>query len=276
VHQAVILGVVQGLTEFVPVSSSGHLLVLPRLLGWRGQGTVPSDLDKAFGVALHVGTFAGAAAYLAGDLCRLARTDRRLAWLLLLSSVPGAVVGAGLESLIEDRLGDERLVAALCIAFGLALAVADRSRGARPVDDFGSRDAAALGALQALALAPGVSRSGITITGARALGFDRDTAARLSFLMSLPIIGGAALYKGLKAFAGPGPGLPDGVGTAFVAGTAASAITGAAAVWGTLRYVRSHSFTPFVAYRVAAGAAVLAWLARGRRAPAEPRRWGQT
>ena len=112
-----------------------------------------------------------------------------------------------------------------------------------------------MGLLQALALSPGVSRSGVTMSGARWLGFQRDAAARLSFLMSLPIIGGAGLYKGAKVLFGDG--LPAGTGGAFMAGMLASAITGGLAVWGTLRFLRSHSFKPFVIYRVLAGVAVL-------------------
>ena len=268
---AIVLGIVQGLTEFFPVSSSGHLILVPWLFGWK-ELTANPDLNKTFDVALHLGTFIGAAAYFAPDLRRFARagitsirnrraetTDERLAWLLLLSSLPSAAVGAGLESLIEDELGREWLIAVMLIVFGLVLAAADRNKGRRPADEFGIRDAAAVGLAQALALAPGVSRSGVTISAARWRGFNRDAATRLSFLMSLPVIGGAAVYRGAKVLAEGG--LPAGTGGAFLAGTIASAVTGAAAVWGTLRLVRNGSFTPFVVYRLAAGAAVLGVLA---------------
>ncbi|MGH9226566.1 MAG: undecaprenyl-diphosphate phosphatase [Acidimicrobiales bacterium] len=268
---AVVVGIVQGLTEFFPVSSSGHLILVPWLFGWR-ELTANPDLKKTFDVALHLGTFIGAAAYFSPDLRRFAKaavtsirrrqvetTDERLAWLLLLSSLPGAAVGAGLESLIEDELGREWVIAVMLIVFGLVLAAADRNRGTRTSDEFGVRDAAAMGLAQALALSPGVSRSGVTISAARWRGFDRDSATRLSFLMSLPIIGGAALYRGVKVMAEGG--LPDGTGGAFLAGTVASAVTGAFAVWGTIRFVRNRSFAPFVVYRLAAGAAVLGVLA---------------
>src|SRR5205823_10059443 len=139
----------------------------------------------------------------------------------------------------------------MLIVFGLVLAAADRLREKRTVDDFGFRDAATMGVLQALALSPGVSRSGVTISGARWLGFQRDAAARLSFLMSLPIIGGAALYKGLKL--ATGSGLPAGAASAFAWGMLASAITGGFAVWFVLRFVRTHSFAPFVVYRAVVG-----------------------
>jgi undecaprenyl-diphosphatase len=273
---AVVLGVVQGLTEFFPVSSSGHLILVPWLFRWSDL-TANSDLNKTFDVALHVGTFVGAAAYLAPDLGRLASAgirsirrrrvkepDERLAWLLLLSSIPGAAAGALGESWIERTLGNEWLIGINLIVFGLLLGAVDRyCRAKRAAGDFGPRDAATMGILQALALSPGVSRSGVTITGGRWLGFERDAAARLSFLMSLPIIGGAAVYKGAKVLAHGG--LPAGTGGAFVAGTLASAVTGGLAVWATLRYVRTHSFNPFVAYRLAAGVAVVGLVATGAR-----------
>lgn len=264
---AVVLGVVQGLSEFFPISSSGHLILVPWVMHWSDL-TANSDLNKTFDVALHLGTFVGAAAYFAPDLRRFAQAgiasirkrkvetaDERLAWLLLLSSIPGAVAGATLENLIEDKLGKIWLIGIMMIAFAIILALADRAKGKRAEGEFGVKDAATMGVMQAFALSPGVSRSGVTIAGARWLGFERDAAARLSFLMSLPIIGGAALYKGVKVFAGDG--LPPDSGGAFAAGMLASAVTGGLAVWGTIRFLRTHSFKPFVAYRVLAGAAVL-------------------
>ena len=271
VLQAIVLGVVQGLTEFIPVSSSGHLILVAWLFGWEELNANP-DLKKTFDVALHIGTFVGAAAYFAPDLKRFAQaglatirhrrvetSDERLAWLLLLSSLPGAAAGALLEGFIEEELGREWLIAVMLIAFGLVLAVADRAKGKRASEEFGIRDATLMGLAQALALSPGVSRSGATITAGRWLGFERDAAARLSFLMSLPIIGGAAAFRGAKVLFGDG--LPAGTEAAFLAGIIASAVTGAAAVWGTLWFVRRRSFNPFVVYRLAAGATVLGLLA---------------
>ena len=275
VVHAIVLGIVQGLTEFFPVSSSGHLILVPWLFHWNGL-TKDTDLNKTFDVALHLGTFVGAAAYFAPDLGRLAKagvtsirtqrvstTDERLAWLLLLSAIPGAIAGALLENFIEDKLGQEWLIAIMLIVFGLLLAAADRLPEKRTTDEFSVRDATTMGLLQALALSPGVSRSGVTISGARWLGFERDAAARLSFLMSLPIIGGAALYKGLKLV--KNGGIPAGFGPAFAWGTIASAITGFIAVWFLLRLVRRSTFTPFVVYRVLAGLAVLGILASSFR-----------
>lgn len=266
---AIILGITQGLSEFLPISSSGHLLIVPWLFQWH-ELTKNPDLNKTFDVALHLGTFVGAVFYFFNDLKDLAvgglRSIRkraitddteRLAWLLLLSAVPGALLGALFETPIENHLGKIGLVATMLIVFGIVLALADRARGERDVKQFRVRDAVIMGAAQALALQPGVSRSGATISAGRWLGFERDSAARISFLMSLPIIGGAVLYKGVKLL---GTGLAPGTAAAFAWGVVASAITGFGAVWLVLAYVRRRSFTPFVVYRVFVGVALLVTL----------------
>ncbi len=272
VVHAIVLGITQGLSEFLPISSSGHLILVPWLFGWKElTGPANVDLNKTFDVALHVGTFLAVIAYFRQDLARLAvagitsvrhravRTpDERLAWLLLLSAVPGAVVGAALESVINDHLGQIWLIAVMLIVFGLVLSVADRLPSRLAEADFGPRQAVIMGLAQAVALSPGVSRSGITMTAGRYLGFDRSSAARLSFLMSVPITGGAALYKGLGLVA---DGLPPGTGAAFLWGIVASGVTGIAAVALLMRVVRTQSFRPFVLYRLVAGAAVLVVLA---------------
>ena len=272
---AIVLGVTQGLSEFLPISSSGHLLLVPWLFNWT-EFTRNPDLNKSFDVALHVGTFVGAAAYFRKDLLMLGRAglssirhravrtaEERLAWLLLLSAVPGALVGAVLENVIQDNLGEIWLIAVMLIVFGGVLLVADRATGTRTIDDFRPRDALIMGLCQAGALQPGVSRSGVTMSAGRWLGLDRDAAARISFLMSLPIIGGAALYTGVELMADGGP--PPGTGGAFIWGMLASGITGSLAVWLVLRVVRTRSFAPFVVYRVAVGLAVLGLLATGLR-----------
>lgn len=265
---AIVLGVVQGLSEFLPISSSGHLIIVPWLFRWTELTRHP-DLNKTFDVALHVGTFVGAVAYFRADLWRLLgaglrsirrraveTADERLAWLLLLSAVPGALAGALFENVIEEHLGQPWLIAVMLAVFGLVLLAADRLVEKREAGEFGLRDAVLMGAAQAVALQPGVSRSGVTITMGRWLGFTRDAAARVSFLMSLPIIGGAGLYKGLKLVGGSG--IPAGFGPAFAWGMLASAVTGFAAVWALLRLVRTRSFTGFVAYRLAAAALIAA------------------
>jgi undecaprenyl-diphosphatase len=277
VLHAIVLGVVQGLSEFLPISSSGHLILVPWLFGWTElTGPTHADLNRTFDVALHLGTFVGAAAYFRNDLVRLARAawssvrarrvdepDQRLAWLLALSAVPGAIAGALLESTVGDSLGKIWIIGIMLIVFGLVLLVADRRPGEREEEEFRFRDAAAMGLCQAGALVPGVSRSGITISAGRFLGFQRDAAARLSFLMSLPIIAGAGIYQGAKVFTGEG--LPSGSVPPFVSGMLASAITGALAVWLVLRVVRTQSFAPFVIYRVLVGVAVLGLLATSFR-----------
>lgn len=272
---AVVLGVVQGLTEFMPVSSSGHLLLVPWLFGWKDFAGEPAA-KKTFDVALHLGTFAGAAGYFLPDLRRLAKAgfgsirrrsvrgfDEKEAWLLLLSAIPGAITGATLESVIERYLGNEALIAANLIVFGIVLAIADRALARRAEKDFDRRSAATMGIAQALALAPGVSRSGVTISAARWLGYDRTSAARLSFLMSLPIIAGAALFKLAQTL--QEGGLPPGTGQAFAVGTVTSAVTGALAIGLVLRNVKTGSFRSYVAYRLALGALVLVLLATGLR-----------
>jgi undecaprenyl-diphosphatase len=258
---AIVLGIVQGLSEFLPISSSGHLLIVPWLFGWDDfAGNI--GLERTFDVALHLGTLVGALIYFRADLLRVARTDRRLGWLLLIASIPGGIVGALFESTIDDHLSQFWLIGTMLIVFGVVLLWADRLAGTREADDFGVRDAVLMGSGQAIALAPGVSRSGITITVARKLGFDRDSSARLSFLMSLPIIAGAVAYKAQKVLR---DGFPEGFAAPFAWGIVASAITGYAAVWGTLRLVRTRSFTPFVVYRVFAGAAVIVVAVTGLR-----------
>jgi len=272
VLHAIVLGITQGLSEFLPISSSGHLILVPWLFGWKElTGPANVDLNKTFDVALHVGTILASFAYFRQDLTRLARagltsirqravhtTDERLAWLLVLSAVPGAVVGVALESVINDRLGEIWLIAVMLVVFGLVLALADRLPSNLAEGDYGRRQALIMGLAQAAALSPAVSRSGITITAGRFLGFDRNTAARLSFLMSMPITGGAALFKGVELAV---DGLPPGTAPAFFWGIVASGITGLAAVWLVLKVVRTQSFLPFVTYRVLAGLAVLAVLA---------------
>ena len=264
---AIILGITQGLSEFLPISSSGHLIIVPWLFGWE-ELTANPELNKSFDVALHVGTFVGAMAYFRLDVARIVAAavgsmrrrsvetpDEKLAWLLVLSTVPAALVGVLFEGVIEENLGEPWLIGVMLIVFGLVLWVADRLAERREIGELRMRDALLLGAAQAAALQPGVSRSGGTISMGRALGFTRDAAARLSFLMSLPIIGGAGVYKGVKLFAGDG--IPPGFEGAFLWGTLAAGVTGFGAVWLLLRYVRTRSFAPFIVYRIAAGLAVL-------------------
>ncbi|MFM7719363.1 MAG: undecaprenyl-diphosphate phosphatase [Actinomycetota bacterium] len=273
VLRAIVLGIVQGVTEFAPISSSGHLIVVPWLLGW--QPLRDPDLAKTFDVALHLGTLAGAATYFRADLRRYGAallrsldarridgTDARVAWAIVFGTIPGALVGATFEGFIEDRLGAPALVAAMLVVFGVALVVVDRASAQREtIDGITVRRGLLLGLAQALALQPGVSRSGVTITAARAMGLDRPTAARISFLLSLPIIAGAGLWKGLGLV---GTGLPAGMVAPFVAGMLASAVSGFAVIWFLLAYLRRHAFTAFLWYRIGAAVVILAALGLGR------------
>lgn len=271
--QAIVLGLVQGFSEFLPVSSSGHLLLTRWFLGWEEQ---PDDIDKAFDVALHFGTLVAVVLYFRREVVRYVRegvrllwhrerpvdTDGRIAWLLVVATIPAALVGALFEDWIDDRFGTPNVIAISLIVFGGLLWWADRATGQRMVEDFHTRDALLVGAAQALALNPGTSRSGITMTAARRIGFDRDAAVRVSFLMSLPVIAGAVVLKvgGLIA-----DGMPDGLLAPMLVGVGTSFVAGWIAVWGTLRLVRTNSFTPFVIYRVALGVVVLVVGAAGWR-----------
>ena len=267
IFHAFVLGLVQGLTEFLPISSSGHLILVPWLFGWHDFDD--TSVQKAFDVALHIGTLVAMIAYFRRDLVvyvregakaavhrdRPASRDGRLAWLLLLSSVPAAVVGAALSGPIEDHLGTPVIIAFSLIVGGLLLGWADRLAGRRRLDDYSTRDAVTIGAAQVLALNPGTSRSGITITAGRYVGLDRDAAARASFLMAVPVTAGAIVFEMAKLLK---DGIPEGLGWPMIVGIITSGISGLVAVWGLLRFVRTHSFRPFVIYRVVAGIVVLA------------------
>ncbi len=271
---AIVLGLVQGLAEFLPISSSGHLLLVPWLFGWHDFDS--PAIEKAFDVALHLGTLTAVVAYFRRDLVvyvrdgvsmivrreRPATPEGRLAWLLVLSALPAAVVGALAENYIDEKLGTPFLIAVSLIVFGVLLGWADRRAGERQLDDYTRRDALSVGAAQVLALNPGTSRSGITMTAARFLGFDRNSAARASFLMAIPVTAGAVALKLYKLI---GDGVPEGLGVPMIVGIVTSGISGWLAVWGILRLVRTRSFAPFVVYRVGLGVVVLGLLATGVR-----------
>ena len=275
---AIVLGLVQGLSEFLPISSSGHLLLVPWLFGWNDFPDTADGraIEKAFDVALHLGTLVAALAYFRRDVVRYtsagvklvvarekpATQDARIAWLLVLSSVPAAIVGALFENSIDSRLGTPTIIAISLILFGVILFVADRVLGSRTITQYRQRDAIGIGLAQVLALNPGTSRSGVTITAGRFLGFDRDTAARISFLMSLPVTGGAVVYKLAKLV---NDGIPDGLLVPMIVGIITSGLSGWLAVWGTLKLIRTRSFTPFVVYRIVLGVVVLVIVAAGWR-----------
>jgi undecaprenyl-diphosphatase len=272
---AIVLGIVQGLTEFLPISSSGHLILVPELFGWEELTSDP-DLNKTFDVALHIGTFVGVTWYFRHDIVRYAHAalrslrhraindvDERMAWLLLASAVPAAIVGAVFNDFIDDELGRPILIGVMLVVFAFVLAAADRAPATRPEDAFHLRDAALMGAAQALALQPGVSRAGATISMGRWLRFDRDAATRLSFLMSLPIIAGAGLFEGAEVMLEGG--IESDLYAPFIWGMVSAALSGFVAIAWLLRILRTHSFMPFVIYRVIVGVAVIVVFATGLR-----------
>ena len=207
VLHAILLGLVQGLTEFLPVSSSGHLALVPWLLGWDSFGG-DDALENAFDVALHLGTLMGAVAYLRSDVARYGGAgmrwlrvrgpvggDARVAWLLAATAVPAGLLGLLVLAVTED-LGDRTWLVAVClIVFGVVMYLADRRPGTRGLHDLRLRDALLLGTAQGLAFQPGVSRAGVTLSVGRGLGLEREAATRLVFLMSLPVVAGAGLVK---------------------------------------------------------------------------------
>ncbi len=270
--QALLLGVVQGLTEFLPISSSGHLILVPWVLDFHYLEQNP-EFNKSFDVALHSGTLLAVLTYFRHDLTRYAlgvvrsarrrsveSTDERLGWLIVIATIPAAAIGAVAESRIEDDLGQPWQIAILLAVFGILLGLADRLPERRNIDGLSWRDAALVGFAQAVALAPGTSRSGITITAGRALGLTRSAAARFSFLLLAPITFGAVLYEGIDlAFTGLPP---DSFGP-FVVGITAAAVSGFAAIWGMMRYLQTHSYDIFVWYRLILAALILLLIATG-------------
>jgi undecaprenyl-diphosphatase len=271
---AIVLGLVQGLSEFLPISSSGHLLLVPWLFGW--EDFDDKATEKAFDVALHVGTVVAVCVYFRADIVRYVKagwrvivgrrrpvdTDGRVAVLLFVSSIPAALVGAAFQSSIDNELGRPWIIAVSLIVFGLVLAWADRLVGRRHVEAFTTRDAVAVGAAQVLALNPGTSRSGITMSAGRWLGFDRDAAARISFLMSIPITVGAV---SLKMASLAKDGVPSDLRIPMVVGILTSGVSGWIAISALLKLIRTRSFMPFVIYRIALGVFVLLVLAAGWR-----------
>jgi undecaprenyl-diphosphatase len=258
--QALVLGVTQGATELLPISSSGHLILVPWLFDWHYLET-HEDFNKTFDVALHLGTLVAVVAYFWADVVRYAAAwarsfrgdrgpDARTAWAIAIATVPAAIVGAAGEDAIDRHLGEPWQIAIFLAVFGVLLWIADRTPERARLDELGMGRAVAIGISQILALMPGVSRSGITITTGRFSGLTRDAAARFSFLLLIPIVLGAVLYKGLKhVVLNP---LPPGSTGPFVVGTIASAAVGLVAIDVLLGYVRRHDYTPFVVYRLAA------------------------
>jgi undecaprenyl-diphosphatase len=270
--QALVMGIVQGLTEFLPVSSSGHLVVVPFLFGWND----PFLNSLVFSVMLHLGTLVALLGYFRQDWARLipaglaavrdrsfrSDPDRRLAGLLVASTIPAAIVGVVFNDLIEDEFRHVGLVAVMLVVGGVILFVADRvGRRSRAIADITFPVAIGIGAAQALALIPGISRSGISISAGRLAGLDREAAARFAFLMATPITAGAGLFEARKLVTGEA-GVEVALAPMLV-GMVAALLSGLAAIHFMLRYLRTRSLDVFVWYRLVLAAVVLVvWLAR--------------
>lgn len=287
VLEAIVLGLVQGLTEFLPISSSGHLILTPWLFGWDEPGL-------SFDAALHLGSLSAVFAYFWRDLWNMVLavpdalrknvallrvsheglserdTSARLAWLLVLGSIPGGIVGLLLQSRIDDFFHSHEhqersilLIAIMLMVFAFVLFVVDkRATHRRSLSQLGTKDAIVVGVAQAIALFPGVSRSGITLTAGLFRGIARADAARFSFLLGAPLVTLAGA-KGLYDLITDGAG---GIGNGpLIAGMLASALSGFAAIWVLLRFLQRSNTTVFVIYRIAAGIGILLVLATGIR-----------
>ena len=243
--QAIVIGIVQGLTEFLPISSSAHLILLPRVLGWND----PFINSPAFDVMLHMGTLA-------------ALLDRKLSVLLAASTIPAAIIGILLEDFVDTFFRVAPLVVcALLVVGAVILFIAERAaRHVKNMEDLRIPEALGIGLAQALALFPGISRSGITISAGLFLGLKREAAARFAFLMGTPIIAGAGLWKVREIVTG-GAGVFDPA--VLAAGVIASAISGLVAIWFLLRYLQNHSTDVFGIYRLIAAAVFASLLLLG-------------
>ncbi len=264
--QALVMGIAQGLTEFLPISSSGHLLLIPYLFGWDD----PFIESLSFSVVLHAGTLGALLVYFRADWRRLipaglatlrdrsfaGSPDRRLAWLIAAATVPAMIAALLFNDLIEEGVRQAGLVAAMLVIAGVVLWLADRyGPRTHAIDRLTFRGAIGIGIAQALALIPGVSRSGISMTAGLFAGLDRADAARFSFLMATPITAMAVVYESVKLVSGETAGAEP---IALVVGVAASFISGILAIAVLLRYLRSNSFTIFVVYRFVLAAIVVA------------------
>jgi undecaprenyl-diphosphatase len=272
VFEALIMGIVQGLTEFLPISSSGHLIIVPFVAGWDDEFLT----SLAFSVMLHVGTLIALLVYFRDDWLRLVPAwvasirdrsladdpDRRLAWLLVATTVPAALAGLLFEDVIETSFRSVGLVALTLVVGGVIMLIADHfGPRSRTIKDVTFPIALGIGAAQAFALVPGISRSGASITAGRFAGLDREPAARFAFLMATPITLGAVLFEARELLAGEG-GLDVQI-LPLVVGMVAALVSGLIAIRFMLDFLRRQSLDVFVAYRFVLAAIVLVvWLAR--------------
>ncbi|MGI9084032.1 MAG: undecaprenyl-diphosphate phosphatase [Aeromicrobium sp.] len=265
--RAVVLGVIQGLTEFLPVSSSAHLAIFPKFFGW-------DDPGAAYTAVIQIGTEVAVVLYFWRDIWTIgsgwvrgvfsaeARQGRewRMGWFVIIGSLPIVLVGLALESLIDREFRNLWVIGTMLVVLGFVLGIAERvGRRSAPIDELTWAHAVLLGLAQAAAVVPGVSRSGATISMGLFLGYEREAATRYAFLLAIPAVVGAGVYK-LKDI----PGGENAYGAApTIVGTVVSFAVGLAVIHWLLRYVSNHSFMPFVLYRVALGALVLVLVATG-------------
>jgi undecaprenyl-diphosphatase len=267
--EAIVLGIVQGLTEFLPISSSGHLRIVPAMAGWEDPGA-------AFTAVIQLGTMAAVVLYFRKDLIAIMRTwlaslrdrslrrerDARLGWYLILATVPISIIGLAFSDQIENGARDLYLIAIMLIVFGIVLLIAEKvSRRDRDIETITGRDALIVGFAQALALIPGVSRSGATISAGLLLGFDRVAAARFSFLLSIPAVVLSGLFEMRHVIDGSAEGAV-GIAPTAVA-TVLAFVSGYLSIAFLLRFLTTHTTNVFVAYRVVLGAVVLALVGSG-------------
>ena len=265
--KAVVLGLIQGLTEFLPISSSAHLRIFPELFGW-------GDPGAAFTAVVQIGTELAVLIYFRHDIWRIGSTwvrslvqpewrghvDARLGWYIIIGSLPIVVLGIALKDVIEQDFRSLWIIGSTLIVLGLVLGIADKfGRNDRAIKKMGLRDALLMGLAQAAALVPGVSRSGATISMGRFLGFERAAATRFAFLLAIPAVVGAGLFQLSEI---PGGDNAYGWGPTLV-GTIVAFIVGYAAIAWLLRYVSTNSYTPFIVYRVLLGGTVLVLLGTG-------------
>jgi undecaprenyl-diphosphatase len=271
--QALVLGVLQGLTEFLPISSSAHLRIFPELVGWC-EGGASCDPGAAFTAVIQIGTELAVLLYFRKDIWRIAsmwtvslfkpeyrgHLDARMGWFVILGSLPIVVLGVAFKDTIEGEFRNLWLIGTTLVVFGLLLGLADRFGGNdKQIKQLTLRDAVLMGVAQAMALVPGVSRSGATLSMGRILGYEREAATRYAFLLAIPAVVGAGLYEMKEIPHGPNE---YGWGPTITA-TVVSFVVGYAAIAWLLRYVSHHSYTPFVLYRVLLGGTVLVLLGAG-------------
>jgi undecaprenyl-diphosphatase len=248
---SVLLGVVQGITEFLPVSSTAHLVIIPFVFKWEGL------LDSlAFDVALHGGTLLSLLICFRGDISDIIKKKRRLIVPLVVGTVPAALAGVFLGDYVEGFFRSPGLIALMLVVFGVVMYVSERFKKGRKVEGVGLPDALLIGMAQAVALVPGVSRAGITISAGLMRGFRREEAARFSFLLSIPVVAGAVLYEGGKLLTGPVQCDLRVLAVGFLASMA----TGVLAIKFLMRFLRGHNMNVFVVYRFMLAGIIVGWL----------------